>query len=693
MINPLWMSVAVAALIAGNAPGSAFAKPISLQSQEREGADMSHSMVHVRKQEYEAFFARQPSRLSMTREIKALKLRATGAALRQINNAGPEPLELRYLPDRGAVIVKHRTRQVAFDPKSVPLPGQWTIDWFQPSPDGKLLAVSASPDGTERGTLFLVNLESGKFVDTPIPNVHNATAGGDLVWLKSGREFLYTRYPLQGDEKTTASNQRVYRHVIGREFNDDIAEIGKSLPALAEIRLIGQANSDRVIGWVQDGDSGRFAVYFRRKPGQWDQLAGFNDGVFQPLFGPDDQVFLVSNKDSPNGRIIGVSWNSSNLFNAKEVLPERADAALAHSFYSRGLNTATLWGDRLLLVYQQGGPMSARMVDLNGAQFSDTDFAYPTAITGTGSTGDRLIIRTEEFGRAESWFDISQSIRRPKPFDPDILPERWDDIEIIRLNARSKDGTPIPFTLMRKTGLTGIAPVLVGAYGGFGISRVPSHRPELRALLDRGVTYVDANIRGGSEFGYQWRTSAMGKNRQRAYDDFQSVLETIHRRGLSTPALTAIEGSSNGGLLMGVTLTQRPDLARTVLADVGLYDMLQFENSVNGAFNVAEYGSINSADERAAMLAYSPLHNVKTSVDYPAVLFSVGENDARVDPGHSHRFYAALKAADTDNDPVIIKTRPNVGHYLSGDDATAAQTDAYVFLLSRFAETGWKARP
>jgi prolyl oligopeptidase len=673
---------------------------VVLAKQPEEGAWLAdwnlprtRAWADERNVEYRRFVNALPQRAAIEADLRAAFASSSAPSTHQVQTAGGTTWLLRSLPGHPHPVITRGGSHVVFDPATMKRPGTWTIDWFVPSPDGRRLAVSVSPDGTERGILHIVDPDTGATLEPPIDNVSNATAGGDLAWMPDGSAFLYTRYPQTTDAAKGAVNQRLYLHRLGSDALQDPMELGAALGPLVEFRVMTQARSGRAIAWAQDGDSGRFSVFLRRGAGRWDRIADWNDGVFQPLFGGGDEILLLSYAGAPRGRVLRLDWNARDIDAAKPFIPERPDAALGPSFYSKGTPTALWTPEGLHLIYQAGGPNLLVTHDAAGHLVRSDDFGTPTAVTGLSALPDSgIALSTETFLRGSAWFRRSADGSTTPLLTDEGPPARWQDIETVRLDARSKDGTSIPYTVLKRAGLTTPSPVLVGAYGGFGSSRRPTFDPSLKVLLDRGVAIADANIRGGGEFGQRWREAAMREGRQRAYDDFQAVLGDIHSRGISTPALTAIEGASNGGLLMGVTLTQRPDLARAVLAEVGLYDMLRFEKGVNGAFNVAEYGRLSVPRERAAMLAYSPLQNVRAGVNYPAVLFTVGANDPRVDPAHSRRMLAALRRADPDDDPVLLRTDFDAGHgySTSTSDHVSNRADAFAFLLSRFEAAGWK---
>jgi prolyl oligopeptidase len=265
-------------------------------------------------------------------------------------------------------------------------------------------------------------------------------------------------------------------------------------------------------------------------------------------------------------------------------------------------------------------------------------------------------------------------------------PVKFDDAEVVREFATSRDGTRVPLSIMMKKGtkLDGSNPALLYGYGAYGISMRPFFSVSNRAWLDHGGVYVLANIRGGGEFGEPWHLAANLAKKQTSFDDMIAVARHLVERGYTKPERLAAMGGSAGGLLMGAILTQRPDLLRAVVSSVGIYDALRIELTPNGAYNVTEFGTVKDPVQRAALLAYSPYHQVKPGTTYPAVLLITGENDGRVDPYNSRKMAAALQASGSKN-PVYLRVSFSTGHGQgTGLSERIEQTaDVYAFLMQQ----------
>ncbi|WP_174280514.1 prolyl oligopeptidase family serine peptidase, partial [Sphingomonas bacterium] len=268
-------------------------------------------------------------------------------------------------------------------------------------------------------------------------------------------------------------------------------------------------------------------------------------------------------------------------------------------------------------------------------------------------------------------------------------PISFADCTVTRAVATSKDGTRVPYTVIARRGtqLDGRNPTLLYGYGGYGISMTPTFLGAMRRVwLEAGGVYVIANLRGGGEYGDGWHRDGMLEHKQNVFDDFTAVADALVARGFTSHARLAVMGGSNGGLLMGATLTQHPALARAVVSAVGLYDMVRSEQDPNGAFNVTEYGSVTDPAQLRAIYAYSPYHHVVPGTAYPAVLMLTGANDGRVNPLQSRKFAAALQAAQGAADrPILLRTSQTSGHGIgsSVDDRIAEQTDQLMFLFDQ----------
>lgn len=558
--------------------------------------------------------------------------------------------------------------RVVVDPNEIDPTGSTHIDWYKASPDGKLLAVSLSSGGSEAGDLSIFAVSTGAKVHESIAHVNSGTAGGSLAWLPDSSGFYYTKHLKVAPEDPEDHNvyQHVYLHRLGSPVTDDTYELGEGFPQISEIQLVVDDASGRLLATVQEGDGGEFAHHLRATDGKWRQFSSFGDGTKQAVFGKDNDLLVVTLKNAPRGRILHVPIGSLDIPNAKTLIAEGKDTIVTSGIAFWGETTVLPLKDRLYVIYQLGGPSQLRAFDYDGQPLKSPPQLEVAAIHGLMKLDEESIL----FGNASYTspdayyqYQAASHVTTKTGLSSDSATS-LEDVRVVRKFVASKDGTQIPLNILLPPGVEpdGNNPCVVYGYGGYGVNLVPRFRPLNRVLMDRKVIYAVANIRGGGEFGEQWHLQGNLTNKQNVFDDFAACVQYMTKGGYSKPSKTAILGGSNGGLLMGATLTQHPGDVKAVVAMVGIYDMLRVELSPNGAFNVTEFGTVKNESHFKALHAYSPYHNVKDGVKYPAVLFMTGENDPRVDPMQSRKMTARLQAASRVGQPILLRTSANAGH-------------------------------
>lgn len=561
-----------------------------------------------------------------------------------------------------------------FDDGHTESKGSYSIDWYVPSPDGTLAAVSMSRGGSESGDLFVIDTATGERTGEVIERVNGGTAGGSLAWTPEGDAFYYTRYPRAGErpESDMLFYVDVYKHTLGSSPLEDTYQIGEDFPRIGEIELKTDPGSGRVIATVQDGDGGEFAHFVRQPGGQWTQISGYKQGVKQAYWGEHGEIYLISRANAPRGEILRVDAAEPALANATPLIAETEDTIVSNFWGPPSLIASD---GRILVEYQTGGPSEIKVFGLDGKPTRAPDLPPVSAIGQMIETDDGVLFSVGSYTQQSAWFRFDPATGETSPTalrsDP---PADLSGVRVVREFATSKDGTKIPINIMLPPGVErdGTNPCVLNAYGGYGISMTPYYSAARADLLEQGVIYAVANIRGGGEYGEAWHLGGNLTNKQNVFDDFQAaakymcffdtdLLDVVQghiKRGYTIPDRLAILGGSNGGLLMGTTLTQRPNIAGTVVSYVGIYDMLRVELSPNGAFNIPEFGTVKNPDHFRAMHAYSPYHNVEPDTRYPAVLFLTGANDPRVDPMQSRKMTAMLQANTIGLDPMREKLIP-----------------------------------
>ena len=570
------------------------------------------------------------------------------------------------------------------DPNTLDPSGSTTIDFYVPSLDGRLVAVSMSKNGSEVGSLYLFEVATGKRLPDEIPRVNGPTAGGSVAWNSDGSGFWYTRYPRTGERREADLNfyQQVYFHHVGSPPAEDAYALGKEFPRIAETTLESSEDGKYLLARVANGDGGEYLHYMLGPEGRWHQITRLADQTSEAAFGAGDSLYLISHKDAPVGKILELAPPSFLLAKAATVVtPGRSSIdGLAAS------------GPYLYVRYMAGGP--SKLVVKEAEKPERTFEIQPISSVGQlvpGKAG-QLFFEQQSYVDPPAWYRYDPATGQTgKTGLVQTSPASFSDIEVTRQSATSKDGTHVPMNILRRKGtkLDGNSPLLLTGYGGFGISLSPDFSARRREWLDRGGIWVIANLRGGSEYGETWHEQGRLKNKQNVFDDFIACAEYLIKAKYTSAVKLAIEGGSNGGLLMGAAFTQRPDLFAAVVSHVGIYDMLRYETFPNGVFNVPEFGSARDAEQFKALYAYSPYHHVKDGTDYPAVLLMTGDNDGRVDPMNSRKMAARLEAATHSNRPVLLRTSSGSGHGIGTALNERIEQDADVFAFL-FDQLGMK---
>jgi prolyl oligopeptidase len=526
-------------------------------------------------------------------------------------------------------------------------------------------------------------VETGEQVHEVVPRVNTGTAGGSVAWATDSSGLYYTRHPRQGERPAEDLNfyQQVYYHELGTSTDDDRYELGKDSPRIAETELKVDEKTGRVLATIQDGDGGEFAHYVREPDGTWTQFSRFGDRVVQAEFGPNDDLFVVSRADAPKGKLLHAAIDevkNADWAAAATVIVPEGDDSVVSSFW--GHSTVVPTDSRVYVTYQLGGPTELRAFNHGGQAMpapEQLDVANIYGLTPLG--GDDLLFGMSSFLEPDAIYVYRAESRiTEKTALASTTPVNFDDTEVVREFAKSKDGTMVPVNIMMRKGTerSGENYVLAYGYGGYGVNITPTYRAVRRILMDHGIIFAVANIRGGGEYGEDWHLEGNLTKKQNVFDDFAGVLQHLIDREYTTSDRLAILGGSNGGLLMGAMITQHPRLATSVVSFVGLYDMLRSELEANGEFNITEFGTVKKPDHFRAMLAYSPYHNVKDGTSYPATLFLTGENDPRVNPMHSRKMTARLQAANSSDEPILLRTSADSGH--GSQTALAEQIEQWV---------------
>jgi prolyl oligopeptidase len=606
------------------------------------------------------------------------------------------------------------SERVVLDPNKLDPKGATTIDFAVPSLDGKRVAVSLSENGTENGTLFFYDTATGQALPDEIPRVQGATAGGSAAWNADGTGVYYTRYPAAGErpEADLGFYQQVYFHRLGTLLSQDRLELGPGLPRIAEIALQSREDGRYLLATVANGDGGEFALYLLGPDRQWKQLTAFSDQIKQGEFGKDNCLYLLSTKEASHGKILrlpladlgpnlhlnpdlNLSPNPQPTPPVTVLSERRAPLSVVVPASEAVIESFRPTANGLFVQDLMGGPSQIRYIGGAGVVRVPLKDPVSSVLQMLSPQGDALLFESISYTEPYVWTQFDAATKRTRRTAlAGKSPADFGNVEVVREFAVSKDGARIPMNIMRrkKTKLDGNNPTLLYGYGGYGISLTPEFSAARSLWLDHGGIYVVANLRGGGEFGEEWHQAGSLTRKQNVFDDFAACAQYLIDKNYTQPYKLAVEGASNGGLLMGAFLTQHPKMARAVVSFVGIYDSLRAELEPNGAFNVTEFGTVQDPGQFQALYAYSPYHHVTDGVRYPAVLFLTGDNDGRVNPYNSRKMAARLQAANRDPYPsaVYLRTTSNAGHGLGSslDERIAEQADVYAFLFDQL-EIEW----
>ena len=559
-------------------------------------------------------------------------------------------------------------RRAVLDTGAMADDGAVALDWWYPSRDGSLVAYGISEGGTENSTLRVMDVDSGQILGDEIPNARACS----LSWLPTGEGFYYSRYP-EGDQY----NRNIYRHLLGQEWSDDELIWGDLPVPDAWSSVSAHPDGTHVLVTVGVGWSRCDLHLLDVGTGTW---ATIHEGVEVNTYLSFDGPRLVgtTNLNAPRGRVIScplddpTTWTT--LIPETTLVIEGTWRSGAYRFVS-GMRS----GVQSLAQYQLDGtyvaavPLPAFAEVAGVAEHRDVDDFF-LALTSFGLPS-RMYRWTPTDG-LQPWGDPPLDV----PFDP-------ADIVVERVSYPSLDGTMVGMYLVRDAATTpsGDTPVLLGGYGGFNIASTPAYSALYVAWCQAGGMVAIAGIRGGNEEGEDWHTAGMRANKQNVFDDFHAAADFLIDSGRTSRSRLAIRGGSNGGLLMGAAITQRPDLCAAVVCEVPLLDMIRFPQFLIARLWTHEYGDPDVAEEFAWLYAYSPYHHVVKGRHYPATFITTADGDSRVDPCHARKMTALLQWATGADAPILLRQGERAGHGVGKPQAKLAADAADVLTF-----LGWQ---
>jgi prolyl oligopeptidase len=551
--------------------------------------------------------------------------------------------------------------------------GTTALDWWHASHDGKYVCFGTSQNGSEVSTLQLIESGTGKLLPEKIAR----TRAASIAWKGDNSGFFYTRYPRSGEVKP--EDEVYYRKVFYHQLGDAadgsadklIFSFDKDPQAWPNVRLSDDDHwllIDVEEGWSKTNlflkDLSNDSAPFEITTGKEFLYSGL---IYK------GSLYVRTNEDASRFRVLKASADNPSRANWQEILPQTPGVRDAV------LQEIDIVDGKLIAASERDASSELRVFSLDGKPLARVKMPGIGDLLGVGGNHDSsdLFFDYQSFAQPTTNYRLDLSKLPQSPSKTPLEAAVWAKVdapidpsqyEVKQVFYPSKDGTKVPMFLVSRKGLqqNGKNPTLLTGYGGFNISSTPQFRSQMFIWLEHGGIYAVANMRGGAEYGEDWHRAGMLGNKQNVFDDFIGAGEYLINQKYTDKDHLAIQGGSNGGLLMGAAFTQRPDLFRAVICQVPLLDMLRYQNFQIAKLWIPEYGSAEKADQFKWLYAYSPYHNVKAGAEYPAILFMTADTDTRVDPMHAKKM-AALMQAEAKNGaskekPILLRIEPKAGH-------------------------------
>ncbi len=569
-----------------------------------------------------------------------------------------------FKPDKGRVVI---------DPNKFSDDGTVALDFVYTSLDGRLIAFGKSAHGSENSTLYILDVDTGKLLEDTIPN----TKWASLAWLPDNSGFYYTR-----NEGGDRFRPRVFFHRIGTDWRDDPMVFGSELPD-TDLPGISISPDGRYMfltvyrGW----DKNDLYVKDMSQGFGWDgwkTIAEGLDAVTSAMV-YRDTLYILTNYQAPRYRLLKAPITHPELTYAVEIFPQQGPKTVLKDF--------TFAGGKLLLSISHNTYRKLLVADTDGNVEFEIKTPAEGIIYGVNEEPDRptiyYLFQSFFYPPEIHKYDVNSHsdeliYRMKTDYDPSKFEQEF-------VFYHSKDGTEIPLYILHPKGikLDGTHPALLTGYGGFGVSMSPYYNEEAMLWLSHGGIYALAVLRGGGEFGEEWHRAGMRDRKQNVFDDFIAASEYLISKGYTSSERLGIKGASNGGLLIGAAITQRPDLYRAAVCGVPLLDMIRYHKFGVATIWVPEYGNPDNPEDFKFLYAYSPYHHVKEGVKYPSVLFWTAESDGRVHPMHAMKMAAKMQAVAEPDRPVLLYVEPEAGHGAGKPVKKWIQstTDQLIFLM------------
>ncbi|HLN29833.1 MAG TPA: prolyl oligopeptidase family serine peptidase [Gemmataceae bacterium] len=546
-------------------------------------------------------------------------------------------------------------QRVLIDPNALAADGTVALDWWFPSRDGRYVAYGLSANGSEQSVLHVLDVETGK----NLSDIIERTQACSVAWLPDSKAFYYTRYPAAGTvpKQEEKYHRHVFLHVLGADPAHDKDTFGAERQPEDWPDVALSPDGRWLVVTVEMGWS-MSEVYFKDL-----QKAG---APFVPLVEKvpalftvvvrNDRFYVHTNEQAPRYRLFQVDPLAPERKEWTELLPESEDV----------LEGVAVIGKTLAALYMHQASSRLRLCDDAGKLIEEVKL--PTLGTVGGLRGEwdgnELFFGFDSFTMPTGVYHVDLRDRKTDLWEKVPADLDWSRYEVEQVRYPSKDGTSITMFLAHKKGLERNSrnPTLLSAYGGFNVNITPQFSPSRFLFLEAGGLIAIPNLRGGGEFGEGWHRAGMLDKKQNVFDDFVSAALWLIKEKYTSCDRLAIQGGSNGGLLMGAALTQRPDLFRAVVCQVPLLDMIRYHKFLIARLWIPEYGSADDPEQFTWLYAYSPYHHVHSGTAYPAVLLTAAESDTRVDALHARKMAARLQAATASDQPILLRIETKAGH-------------------------------
>ena len=573
---------------------------------------------------------------------------------------------------------------VVLDPNQLSPDGTTALSSFDPAPDGQHFAYGQAEGGSDWSTFYVRELGTSK----QLPDEIKWVKFSSIAWTEDGRGFFYGRYPEPPPGKAleaAVKDKKIYYHVLGT-------------PQSADTLIYERKDEPTLFIDADTDETGRYLFFFTNKgtsnknelfvkdlgnpiapnlaaPAR--PLYPGHTAAYEPLGVVNGTLYLLTDRDAPNKKIVAFPIDRPDPKNWKTVVAQTKNS----------IESARLVAGKLAVNALVDVASEVQFYNLDGTPAGKITPPGLGAIAGPSGRYDRQDVfytfTSPLYPSTVFRFDIATG--QSTPFEPPKLTFDTSRYTTERVFFNSKDGTRVPMFITHKKDLKkdGANPTMLYGYGGFDVATLPTFRSDVPAFLERGGVWATANMRGGSEYGEAWHEGGMFEKKQHVFDDFIAGAEYLIREKYASPPTLGIMGGSNGGLLVGAVMEQRPDLFAVALPAVGVMDMLRYHKFTGGAAWATEYGSSEHAKDFAYLSKYSPLHNLKPGTCYPATLVTTADHDDRVVPSHSFKFTAALQSAQGCDKPVLIRVETLGSHgYRPTDKQIAERADQWAFALA-----------